>query len=170
VATRWAAVLLTALLIAPASAHAIMSGAESRLSPSSDPDYAAGKAAFGREEWRLAIAELTLVVIRRPWHDNAHAMLGYAWRKLGDYDQSLAAYDTALTLNPRNRSALEYLGEAYLDLGRHDDARAMLLRLSNACNHVVMAFDNRGWKSGCEELDELILAFQSQGVPLPGTF
>ena len=115
------------------------------------------------------IGHLTLVLMRRPWHDNAHSMLGYAWRKLGDYDQSLAAYATALELNPRNRGALEYLGEAYLDLGRHDDARAVVVRLAEACDQVVMAFDNRGWKSGCEELDELKLAFAARGVPLPGS-
>jgi tetratricopeptide (TPR) repeat protein len=96
-------------------------------------------------------------------------MLGYAWRKLGDYDQSLAAYATALELNPRNRGALEYLGEAYLDLRRYDDARAVMMRLADACDQVVMAFDNQGWKSGCEELDALKLAFAGQGVPLLGS-
>ncbi len=160
---------LALLMLAPGAARAIMSGAESRLAASSDPDYAAAKAAFEREDWRGVIGDLTLVLMRRPWHDNAHSMLGYAWRKLGDYDQSLAAYATALELNPRNRGALEYLGEAYLDLGRHDDARAVVLRLAEACDQVVMAFDNRGWKSGCEELDELKLAFAARGVPLPGS-
>jgi tetratricopeptide (TPR) repeat protein len=162
-----AAVLASALLAAAAPAGAVMSGAESRLAGSSDPDYAAGRAAFEREDWRGVVADLTLVVVRRPWHDNAHAMLGHAWRKLDDYGQSLAAYGTALELNPRNRAALEYLGEAYLDLGRHDDARAVLLRLAAACDQVVMAFDNQGWKSGCEELRELKLAFEARAVPLP---
>lgn len=167
-AWRWRLVALAFLVpLLPGGAQAIMSGAESRLAASSDPDYAAGKAAFLAEDWQGAIANLTLVVMRRPWHDNAHAMIGYAWRKLGRYDLSLAAYDAALTLNPRNRAALEYLGEAYLDLGRHDEARAILLRLARVCDHVVMAFDNQGWKSGCEELRELKLAFAARGVALP---
>ena len=67
-------------------ARAIMSGEESKLAPSGDADYAAGKAAFLAEDWPGTVANLTMVVMRRPWHDNAHAMLGYAWRKLGDYD------------------------------------------------------------------------------------
>lgn len=164
------AALAAALLVASTPVLAVMSGAESRVAGSSDTDYAAGRAAFEREDWRGVVGNLTLVIIRRPWHDNAHSMLGYAWRKLGDYDRSLAAYATALGLNPRNRGALEYLGEAYLDLGRDDDARAVMMRLADACDQVVMAFDNQGWKSGCEELDELKLAFAAQGVPLPGSF
>ena len=164
---RFEALVLSATLVAlvGGSAQAIMSGAESRLAGSSDPDYAAGRAAFEAEDWRGVIANLTLVVMRRPWHDNAHSMLGYAWRKLGRYDLSLAAYDTALTLNPRNRGALEYQGEAFLELGRHDEARVMLMRLAAACDQVVMAFDNQGWKSGCEELADLKETFVAHGVP-----
>ena len=30
-----------------------------------------------------------------------------------------------------------------------------------------MGFDNQGWKSGCEELEELTAAFAAHGVPLP---
>lgn len=155
---------LAATAVAPGEAAAIMSGAESRLEPSSDADYAAGKAAFLRKDWLEAVASLTLVVMRRPWHDNAHAMLGHAWRKLGNHELSFASYQEALKLNPRHRGALEYVGEAYLELGRIDEARATLMRLAEVCDLVVMAFDNRGWKSGCEELDDLKQAFVARGV------
>jgi tetratricopeptide (TPR) repeat protein len=154
-------------VLAPEPARAIMSGAESRLAASGDADYAAGKAAFEREDWSGAILNLTMVLMRRPWHDNAHAMLGHAWRKLGRYDLSFESYRAALELNPRHRGALEYLGEAYLELGRHDVARATLLRLAEVCDLVVMAFDNQGWNSGCEELRDLKAAFAARGVPLP---
>ena len=161
-----AAAFLSVLALVPEPAPAIMSGAESRVAASSDSDYAAGKAAFECQDWQGAILNLTLVVMRRPWHDNAHAMLGHAWRRLGRYDLSFASYRTALELNPRHRGALEYLGEAYLELGRHDEARATLIRLAEVCDLVVMAFDNRGWNSGCEELRELKAAFAARGVPL----
>lgn len=153
-------------MVGSAPVQAIMSGAESFLAPSRDRDYALGKAAFAREDWSAVIGHMTQVLARRPWHDNALAMVGYAWRKLGRYDDSLAAYGEALTLNPRNRAALSYLGEAYLDLGRDDDARATALQLAEVCNLVVMAFDNRGWKSGCEELEVLEAAFVRKGVAL----
>lgn len=172
---RWTGLSTTVAVLAAAvalaggrPASAIMSGAESRLAPSGDPDYAAGRAAFEREEWEAAVGHLTIVLINRPWHDNANTMMGFAWRKLGDYDLAFEHYARALQQNPRHRGALEYMGEAYLDLGRHDEARATLLRLAEVCDLVVMAFDNEGWKSGCEELNELKRAFAERGVALPG--
>jgi tetratricopeptide (TPR) repeat protein len=167
---RTAAALLAAVplaLAAPDPAAAIMSGEASKLAPSGDPDYAAGKAAFEREDWTAAIASLTIVLASRPWHDNAHAMIAYAWRKLGDTGLALEHYALALKQNPRHRGALEYLAETYLDLGRRADADAMVARLADACDLVVMAFDNDGWKSGCEELNEVKAAYAARGLPLP---
>jgi tetratricopeptide (TPR) repeat protein len=161
--------LVALFTLAPGDARAIMSGEASALVPSGDSDYAAGKAAFLAENWQLAIANLTMVVLRRPWHDNAHNMLGYSWRKLANYDLSLEHYQAALTLNPRHKGALAYLGEAYLDLGRIDDANATFQRLAKVCGFVVMGFDNNGWRFGCEELEALAAAYAERGVALPAS-
>ncbi len=161
------ALCLLCLGLAVSPALAIMSGEESNRVRSGDSDYADGKEAFEAEDWQAVIAALDKVVARRPWHDNAHNMLGFSWRKLGDYERAFVHYDKALSLNPRHRGALEYLGEAYLELGRVDEAKAILLRLAKVCDYVVMAFDNQGWKSGCEELRDLKEAFAEHGVPLP---
>ncbi len=160
-------VCLLCLGLAGTPAWAIMSGDESTRARSGDSDYADGKEAFEAENWPAVVEALDKVVARRPWHDNAHNMLGFSWRKLGNYERAFAHYDKALTLNPRHRGALEYLGEAYLELGRIDEANATLLRLAEVCDYVVMAFDNQGWKSGCEELRDLKEAFAEHGVPLP---
>jgi tetratricopeptide (TPR) repeat protein len=148
-------------------ALAIMSGEESPLAPSSDADYAAGKAAFRAGDWQVAIADLTMVILRRPWHDNAYNMLGYAWRKLGNYELSLEYYQTALRLNPRHRGALAYMGAAYLDMGRTSDANATYRRLAKVCGTIVMGFDNDGWKTGCDELEALAAAFADHGILTP---
>jgi tetratricopeptide (TPR) repeat protein len=50
--------------------------------------------------------------------------MGFASRKLGNYRQALVHYQTALELNPHHRGALEYLGEAYLEMGCAAQARA----------------------------------------------
>src|SRR5690242_8996737 len=89
------AVAISTLTVPAGAARAVMSNEPSVLAPSDDTDYAAGKAAFNAGDWRGAIANLTLVLIRRPWHDNAETMVAYSWRKLGDYDQALAHYATA---------------------------------------------------------------------------
>jgi tetratricopeptide (TPR) repeat protein len=55
--------------------------------------------------------------------------VGYTNRKLGNYDDALAAYDKALSIKPGYPDALEYRGEAYLGLGRIPDAQQAYLDL-----------------------------------------
>jgi tetratricopeptide (TPR) repeat protein len=55
--------------------------------------------------------------------------LGYTNRKLGNYDEALAAYAKALELKPGYPDALEYRGEAYLGLSRIPDAQQAYLDL-----------------------------------------
>ena len=161
--------LLLFLCLPITAAIAIMSGEESRVVRSSDSEYADGKEAFEAGEWRQAINWLNKVVARRPWHDNAHNMLGFSWRQIGDYDRAFIHYYEALRLNPRHRGALEYLATTYLELGRIDEANATAIRLTEVCDFSVMAFDNQGWKSGCEELQILKAAYAKHNVPMPGS-
>jgi tetratricopeptide (TPR) repeat protein len=59
----------------------------------------------------------------------AYTYLGYANRKLGRYGEALHAYEQALKINPDTPYAIEYQGEAFLGLGRIDEARFNFLRL-----------------------------------------
>jgi tetratricopeptide (TPR) repeat protein len=59
----------------------------------------------------------------------AYTYLGYANRKLGRYGEALQAYEQALKINPDTPYAIEYQGEAFLGLGRIDEARFNFLRL-----------------------------------------
>ena len=147
-------VLVAALIARPATA--VMSGGESSRAESSDKDYAAGKRAFNAKDWQGVVDNMQKVVARRPWHDNALAYMGFAYRKLGRFDAALEHYDKALELNPRHRGALEYLGETYLELGRPEEAKAVLDRLEKVCKQIAVGFTNGGWKSGCEEWETLL--------------
>ena len=51
---------------------------------------------------------------------------GFAWRKLGDYKQSLTAYSACLTLQPDYAPAREYYGEALLESGDRQGAQDQL--------------------------------------------
>jgi tetratricopeptide (TPR) repeat protein len=60
-------------------------------------------------------------------------MLGYTSRKLGDYEESLMAYDKALALAPDYPEAIEYRAELFLLTGRLADVKeayASLLKSS----------------------------------------
>ena len=65
-----------------------------------------------------------------PGYPEAWNGLGFALRNQGKYAESLKAYDQALRLRPDYPDALEYLGEAYVKLGRLEDARRVLERLT----------------------------------------
>lgn len=128
--------------------------------PSGDAELDAGRAAFDRQDWPGVVENISAVVDRRPWDDAAHTMLGFAYRKLGHYDLSLAHYDKALELNPHNRGALEYLGEAYLEMERPHDARRTLDRLGLVCRRIA-APEEGARRSECEEWQELKAAYDA---------
>ena len=59
--------------------------------------------------------------------------LGYAYRRLRQFDPAMQHYRQALTLNPRHRSAHEHLGEAYLVQGDLAKAKEQLAALERIC-------------------------------------
>lgn len=85
--------------------------------------------AKARKDWRDAARHFRSAIEEYEEHYQAHASLGYALRKLGDYDASVAAYDRALEIKPAYAEAIEYRGEAYLGLGRVKDAARSYRRL-----------------------------------------
>lgn len=153
-----AALLLT---LASAPAGAVTSGGMSQQPPAGDDAYAQGKAAFEREDWQEVIDHMSRAVAERPWHDDAHNLMGFAFRKLGDYDRALEAYDRALQLNPHHRGALEYLGEAYLELDRPELAKDMLDRLVVECQQSAPGATDGDWQAGCEEWQDLHEAYEA---------
>jgi tetratricopeptide (TPR) repeat protein len=62
----------------------------------------------------------------------AYGALGYVLRRLGDYNGSLASYGHALEINPAYTPAIEYRAEAYLGLGRVEDAKSAYISLFTA--------------------------------------
>jgi len=79
-------------------------------------------------------------------------LLGYANRKLGQWQASRDFYTDALTIEPGHKGALEYMGELELETGDVAAAKKLLQRLREQC------------PDGCEELDDLLLAFSKNGV------
>ena len=80
-----------------------------------------------RDAYGSARVKLQALVGRAPQFAEAWNALGYAQRKLGAYDDSLASYARALELKPGYPEALEYRREAYLRLNRIQDAKQAYL-------------------------------------------
>jgi tetratricopeptide (TPR) repeat protein len=163
-----AAAFGAAVAAAPGGAWAVFSGDMSPRARSGDSDYADGVEAWERKDWPAAVVALEKVVARRPWHDNAHSLLGYSLRKLGDYEKALEHYHTALDLNPRHRQALEYMGRAYLEMHWPDKAEETLERLGGVCRFVALTFSDGDFTDGCDEYRSLSAAvahYRETGYP-----
>jgi tetratricopeptide (TPR) repeat protein len=133
--------------VVPAEAWPICSSmpslAESGDWAALDPDFVTGKRAIVAGDWKGAIKALTSAGLRDNRNADIQNYLGYAHRRLREFDPAMLHYQRALTLNPRHRSAHEHLGEAYLVQGDLAKAEEHLTALERIC------------LIPCEEYDDL---------------
>jgi tetratricopeptide (TPR) repeat protein len=85
-----------------------------------------------------------------PSMKEAWNLIGYTSRRLGDYTESLKAYETALKLQPDYPEAIEYLAELYVETGRLDDAKTSFAQLlkANPSYAKVLLQAMRDWLAG----------------------
>jgi len=117
-----------------------------------DPDYATGKQALERKDWREATRRFSQAALRDPNNADLQNYLGYSYRNLKQLDLAFKHYKRALELNPRHRGAHEYIGEAYLMVKDLATAQEHLTALESIC------------LLPCEELSDLkgkIAAYRS---------
>jgi tetratricopeptide (TPR) repeat protein len=55
--------------------------------------------------------------------------MGYAYRKTGDYEMAVKAYNTALTVRPNFTAAIEYRAEAFLAMAQYEQVKDSYLAL-----------------------------------------
>ena len=61
-------------------------------------------------------------------------LVGYTSRKLKDYDRAVASYQRCLAIKSDYAPAREYLGEAYLEMGKIDLAKQQLAAIDASAN------------------------------------
>lgn len=138
-ATVLANVLAIALAAAPATLLA--DGGGSERAPNSE--YSLAKQAMDDGDYQVAIGKLTSLHEADPQDADVLNLLGYGYRRIGNFDQSRGYYLQALAIDPEHRGANEYLGELYLETGELAKAEERLEVLDKDC-----------WL-GCSEYTEL---------------
>ncbi len=110
-------------------------GGSSEATPAKpvDPSFAQGKALVEAKRYQEAMPLLQKAVATNPRNADAYNLMGYATRKSGDPNASLQYYNQALAIDPKHLGAHEYVGEAYLQLGRLPEAEQHLARLDSLC-------------------------------------
>lgn len=98
-----------------------------------DADYAAGLVALKAGDAAAALLRFQAALKRFPDAANLHNELGFAHRRLGRFDKAFEHYKRALKIDPRHRSAHEYIGEAYLLVGDVAGAERHLAALRSIC-------------------------------------
>ena len=122
-----AASLIAALYLTPQSAGAVSLGEE--------VDLVQVKEALHQGDYKLAIALLGEYVSGDPTDADAFNLMGYSFRKLGQFDKAKSAYDEALALNPAHLGANEYLGELYVQTGQIEKATVQLAVVRDLCGN-----------------------------------
>jgi Flp pilus assembly protein TadD len=111
-------IFLICALFSFASLNTSLIAAEPDSDPlDSDPNYIVGKDAALAGKYKLAITSLERALNKDSKNADALNLLGYSYRKTGNFVNSLRYYQKALTIKPEHRGALEYLGELYLQTG-----------------------------------------------------
>ena len=92
------------------------------------------------QEGRYEEAIATLDQLQEPVTPEALNYRGYAMRKLGRVEESIAYYLHSVALDPEYTQVRGYLGEAYVTLGRLDLAREQLAEIEKRCGTTCEAY------------------------------
>ncbi|MCP3369314.1 tetratricopeptide repeat protein [Bradyrhizobium cajani] len=116
-----------------------------------DPAFAAGYRAaydtiYERNDYAAAIEQLKS--LGHDDHPNVANLIGYSYRKLGDYKQSQVWYERALTVDPNHVLTWQYYGLWQLEQGNREQALYHLSRIAALCG------------TGCEEYKSLAAALE----------
>ncbi len=101
---------------------------QNAIDESNDKKYAKLQKKIAKE-YNRAIDDYEKAIRHYQRFYQAHNSLGYALRRVGRFEESLAAYNVALDINPVFDEAIEYRGEAYLGLNRLGEAKEAYMDL-----------------------------------------
>jgi tetratricopeptide (TPR) repeat protein len=163
------AVLSMLLAMAPASGPAYAGGDPPASDPPPAPKKKKGGAAYLEDPafvqgYRAAYATIydrsdyasAIVELKALGHDDNAAvanLIGYSYRKLGNYQLSQAWYERALKSDPNHVKTWQYYGLWQIEQGNREQAQYHLNRIASICGTT------------CEEYRSLAAALEKQ----PGT-
>ncbi|MGY8680105.1 tetratricopeptide repeat protein [Bradyrhizobium sp. UFLA05-153] len=101
-----------------------------------DPAFAAAYRAaydtiYERNDYASAIAQLK--ALGRDDNPNVANLIGYSYRKLGDYKQSQVWYEHALAIDPNHVLTWQYYGLWQLEQGNREQAMYHLEKIAAIC-------------------------------------
>jgi len=108
----------------PASSRLDRQREEAEIALRLTPDLPEAHMAMGRwhytsrRDWRAALAEYAVALRARPNDVEALELAGFTHRRLGNWDEAIAAFRTAAALDPRNANLFWDLGASTFEITR----------------------------------------------------
>jgi tetratricopeptide (TPR) repeat protein len=140
---------LFAVLSLALAFHAPSWSADSGPPAKTDVEMTNARSLIAKKDWAGALKVLESYTQNNTSSADGFNLLGYSYRNLLRYNESLVAYKQALTLDPVHRGAHEYIGMAYVSMGKLDDAKIHLDALNKICTF------------SCEEYRDLKKAYEA---------
>ena len=125
--------MIAAVVCLCASPSVFSASGDNSSGAAKSSEYKQAVKAIKKDNYPAAVELLKKVVDKDPDNADAWNYLGYSLRNLQEYDDALAAYESALQIEPDHKRALEYLGELYLNTGQPEKAQVQLQKLDDAC-------------------------------------
>ena len=129
-----------------------------------DRDMRAAVAQIEDGEYQAGIDRLMRIYNGVGADADALNYLGFAHRKLGNWQESLKFYEEALELDPDHLQANEYLGELFIQTGEIGLAERQLAKLERLCGQCeehrqlqAALAKSKGLRSDLDDESELIL-------------
>ncbi|HTK12606.1 MAG TPA: tetratricopeptide repeat protein [Xanthobacteraceae bacterium] len=73
--------------------------------------------------------------LKRDDNPSVATYIGFAHRKMGDYDAAKRWYDKALAADPKHIRTMEYYGEWQVERGNLEEAKVFLTRIETICGN-----------------------------------
>jgi tetratricopeptide (TPR) repeat protein len=86
---------------------------------------------YERNDYKTAIDQLH--TLKHDDHPDVANLIGYSFRKLGDYDQSKTWYEVALKSDPNHVRTWQYYGLWQIEQGHRDQAAVHLQKIGSIC-------------------------------------
>jgi tetratricopeptide (TPR) repeat protein len=121
---------------APAGRSTQKARKKNKQSSVEDPGFASGYRAayatiYDRNDYATAIGQLK--ALGHDDHANVANLIGYSYRKLGDYRLSQVWYERALQADPNHVLTWQYYGLWQIEQGNRDQAQYHLSRIATIC-------------------------------------
>jgi serine/threonine-protein kinase len=100
---------------------------------------------WGRRDYRRALEEFAIALKGLPNDAELWEFIGFVHRRLGDWDEVLAAFEKATQLNPRDVNLFGDLGSTYIVMRRYAEAVRAYNRATTLAPDLHRAEVGRGW-------------------------